>query len=327
MKAYSKNLIAWASTFVLLACSSGGGDSDTGDGDGDTTTSGGAAGDGDVASGSGGAGTDGTGGGTGAGGSGGPGSGGGGAGGTGTGGLGIGGTGTGGSGTGGGVAATGGSASGGHLFSTNFDSDPVGNVVFGGSTWTTTLPQEYDSAGIVAVVSDKAHSGSNSVYVKKGNDGQAFLQLTDAAVFPFAGSKIHVRAFINVPEWPANHVSWIEIGTPVNEEHELRVGAHQGVLQVNHWPGDQDQIAEGISFAVNEWHCIELSYDTSTSTIEVWLDDTKIDALTAAGTFARGGTPEGGFPPIEALRFGAEIQATEAWYDDIAVGTGPIGCN
>lgn len=325
MKAYSRLFLALGATSLALACAADGGEGEPGDGDGDAPGTGGATGDGGLSE---------TGGMTGDGDTG---SGGGGlsTGGAGTGGLGsggvdtggTGGVGTGGAGTGGETSGAGGNPAVGLLFSTNFDTDPVGNVMFGGSTWTTTLPQQYDSMGIVAVVGDKAHSGSQSVHVKKGNDGQAFLQLTDAAVFPFAGSKIHVRAFINVPEWPTNHVSWMEVGTPVNEEHELRVGAHQGVLQVNHWPGDQDQIAEGIAFAANEWHCIEYSYDTATSTIEVWLDDTKIDALTAAGTFARGGTPPGGFPPIEAVRFGAEIAATEAWFDDIAVGSGPIGCN
>src|SRR5690606_5946111 len=88
----------------------------------------------------------------------------------------------------GGSSSTGGTGSGGGgstaLFSSDFEADAGGAVMSGGPTWTTTLPTTYDSAGVVSVVDDtSAHSGSKSVYVKKGNDGQAFLQLTDASVF------------------------------------------------------------------------------------------------------------------------------------------------
>jgi hypothetical protein len=304
MNALSVSSLVLLSTFGLLACSAD--DSAPGDGDGDMNSLTG--GSGGTVGGTGGA--EGTGssassGGTGAGGD---------------------GAGTGGNGTGS-AEGTGGAPPAGVLFSSDFESDTVGNVMPGGSTWTTTLPTEYDSGGIVSVVGDKAHGGTKSVYVKKSNNGQSFLQLTHASVFPFAGTKIYVRAYINVPEWPTNHVSWMEVGSATNEVDEMRIGAHQGVMQVNHWPGDQDQIAEGITFAANEWHCIEYAYDAATAGLEVWLDDTKIDALTVVGgVFARPGAPGVPAPPINAVRFGTEIAATEAWFDDIAVGTGPIGC-
>lgn len=227
----------------------------------------------------------------------------------------------------GGAPATGGGSSANLLFETDFEADTVGAIpAMGNPTWTTTLPTNYDSQGVVAVQSGAGHSGSKFIYVKKGNDGQAFLQLIAPAVFPFSGSKLHVRAFMKVSEWPSNHVSWIEIGSTTNEESEMRFGAHQGVLQVNHWPGDQDQIAEGVTFPVDQWACIELAYEPGAKKLEVWLNDEPVPALTVNGSFTRGGAFDPA-PPIDAIRFGAEIAATEAYFDDIAVSAGPIGCD
>jgi hypothetical protein len=231
-----------------------------------------------------------------------------------TGGVGVGGAGDGGS------KAT--------LFADDFEAASAGDVVTGAS-WSTTLPTEYDSGGIVAVLDDAAgaHSGSKYVHVLKGTDGQGFLQLIDPAVFPFSASKIFVRTWMKVPSWPDNHASWIEIGSSVNEQSEMRIGAHQSALQVNHWPGDQDQIAPSATMSENTWHCIEFSYEPSTKTLEVWLDDVAVPDLTVMGSFERGGAFDPA-PPIEAIRFGAEISAaTEAWYDDVVVDTSPIGCN
>jgi hypothetical protein len=81
--------------------------------------------------------------------------------------------GTGGLGTGG-VAATGGTVAGtgggsnGALFEENFDSAAPGKAA---SPWVDTLPTEYDSGGKVEVTTAQAHSGTQSVYVKKGSNG------------------------------------------------------------------------------------------------------------------------------------------------------------
>ena len=193
--------------------------------------------------------------------------------------------------------------------------------------WSTTLPTDYDSGGIVEVVNNvTTHSGKQAVHVKKGNNGQGFLQLEGAPVFPFSGDKLYVRAYLMVPEWPQNHVSWMELGSAENEKSEVRIGAHQGVMQVNHWPGDEDQIADSVVFKANEWTCVEYSYELSTKSLQVWLEDELIDSLTVeGGIFARPGT-EVAAVPIEAVRFGAEIAATEIWFDDIQIATSPIGC-
>src|SRR5690606_12241344 len=122
----------------------------------------------------------------------------------------------------------------------------------------------------------------------------------------------------------------IEVGAATNETSEIRLGAHQGVLQVNHYSGkgEQDQIAPDVAMSVDTWHCLEMSYEPGQKAVQVWLDNEPVPALTVMGSFERGDND--GFdpaPPLEAVRFGAEIAATEAWFDDIAVGTEPVGCD
>jgi hypothetical protein len=234
---------------------------------------------------------------------------------------------SGGASTGGTDGGVGGSAPS-FLFSADFENETEGRIPStGNASWTTTLPTNYDSGGVVDVQTGSgAHGGSKFVYVKKGGDNQAFLQLKDPRVFPFSASKIHVRAFIKVATWPSSHASWMEVGTVKNEEAEMRFGAHEGVLQVNHWPGDQDQIAAGVKFDVDTWTCIEYSYEPGTKTLKVWLNEQPVDALTVVGSFARGGAFDPA-PPIDAIRFGAEINGTDAYYDDVVVHTDFIGCD
>lgn len=286
-------------SLFAFSCSASSGDGDAGDGDGDTDGPGdgdgtgglSGDGDGDLGPGSGGASTGG------------------------------------GSGTGGGSPGSGGSATVGALFSSNFDSDQAGAIEKDGPTWTH-LFEEWDTAGVASVVGDKSHSAPNSAYVKKGSANQGWLQLKDASVFPFSGDKLHVRAYINVPEWPSGHTSWMEIGATVNEQNEMRVGSNSSMLEVNHYPGDEETVAPGITLTPNLWHCLEYAYDKAANNLEVWLDGTKIEALNVVGgEFGNAPGSSVAPVPIEAVRFGAEIAATEAWFDDIVVGTSLIGCD
>jgi hypothetical protein len=299
-------LVAFPLALGVACSASGGSGAGDGDGDGDTSGDGDSTGDGD-ATGDGDTTGDGDA--------------------PGTGGAGTGGAGSGGSGTGGSTPGSGGSTLAGILFSDNFDSAQTGAVT-NGATWATTIDTSWDATASVTVVTNKARSAPNSVYVKKGGMDSTFLTLVDPAVFPFSGNKIHVRAYINLPVWPASgHATWMEVGSAVHNESEMRIGAHQGVLEVNHWPGDEETIAPGVTLTPDTWHCLEYAYDKAAVSLEVWLDGTKVEALTVTngifGNSAQSVSP----PPIDELRFGAEINgANEAWFDDIAVGTEYIGC-
>jgi hypothetical protein len=70
---------------------------------------------------------------------------------------------------------------------------------------------------------------------------------------------------------------------------------------------------------------LEYSYEPGAKAFRVWLNDQPLEALTLMGMV--GGRPLDPVPPIEAVRFGTEVNATEAFFDDIAVHTDHIGCN
>lgn len=219
------------------------------------------------------------------------------------------------------------------LLNSDFEADAV-DMAPTAELWSTTLPTDYDSGGVVSVVDDVAHSGSQSVYVKRGSNGATHLQVS-APVFPFAGSTLYVRTWLRIPEWPSNHVSWIELGSAANDENELRIGAHLGAMQVNWYrpSGEPDQRDPDFTLEPMTWHCIEFMLDVDSPLLKVWINGENAPNLTVTDWALGGENGSGTMPipewsvPLEALRFGAEIAAPEVWFDDIVVATEPIGCD
>jgi hypothetical protein len=77
----------------------------------------------------------------------------------------------------------------------------------------------------------------------------------------------------------------------------------------------------GVQFPAMAWTCVKTFFDPPSSTIDLWVDGVEVPALHRTDWQQ---------DPIGAFRFGYEkYGATDAdiWYDDIAVGTQPIGCN
>lgn len=110
-----------------------------------------------------------------------------------------------------------------------------------------------------------------------------------------------------------------------------RIGANIGQLDVNHWPGDQEQRADAAIMS-DTWHCVELQVDGVASELRVWLDEALPDLTVTDWT-----TPPGGegnnttplldwAPTFESVRLGWELGAGEIWYDDVVISTAPIGC-
>jgi hypothetical protein len=69
------------------------------------------------------------------------------------------------------------------------------------------------------------------------------------------------------------------------------------------------------------WACLELLLDPTKPEIQVWLDGKEIADLHHT---------DWALDSYDTLRFGFEKYAGpvgDVWYDDIAVGTAPLGCN
>jgi hypothetical protein len=82
-----------------------------------------------------------------------------------------------------------------------------------------------------------------------------------------------------------------------------------------------DGMMPGIQFTPATWTCLEVLLDSSKPEIDVWVDGQEVPDLHHTD-----------FPldDYDNLRFGFEKYAGAAmdvWYDDIAIGTEPIGCD
>jgi hypothetical protein len=189
--------------------------------------------------------------------------------------------------------------------------------------------------GIVQIDGTKGYKSSKSLHVN-GNNGQfhTMAQVSGAPVFPLPNGVLFARAYLMLPgALPTGHVIWIEAGTVTNDTAETRFGANSGQLDVNHWPGDQEQRAPGTTIGDGAWHCVEIMYDSMHQLAEVWLDSNELTDLYVTNWVAPMQQNGNNTTPLTnwsanyaAIRFGWELNGAEIWYDDVAIGYGRLGC-
>jgi len=205
-----------------------------------------------------------------------------------------------------------------------------------GSDWT----QNINGNGTFALDSAVFKNGSQSVKVA-GSGFHTMLQL-DAASFPTTATKIYVATWfrlgdtVDITQSNAHYI-WLEAGAATNDQHEVRVGANIGLLQTNQYQnGEVDLREPGVVPAAGTWYCLEYSVDWSNHEMEVWFDGAPMQNISTTDWVQKdaqngGLSPGSGLtnwaPVVESLRFGAELQGHDIWFDDIAVGTEQLGCN
>ncbi len=192
----------------------------------------------------------------------------------------------------------------------------------------------------VLVDSGEAHSGRHSVKVL-GNGYRAFLRPTYG--LPTPDNSLFVRVFVrSSTPMGSGHSTYVEAGKNAMDEHELRVGYHYKMLDVNLMPGDSEQLSNGrdyddgtpgLQFAPNTWYCLEVHFDGQHSEARVWVNDTEILPLHVTNWNPN---MKEGFrnltdwaPSYASVGIGYEKYSGDPatlWYDDIALGTQRIGC-
>jgi hypothetical protein len=193
--------------------------------------------------------------------------------------------------------------------------------------WTVALNGE----GSVSI-SDQHHSGARSLRVL-GSGFSSFLVYQDAKVLPAPSGRFYLRAFMQLTEAMTGGHNTFIIGdlaaSPgagnalrLGEMHEMLMytvmGDTHGALANENYYTDQ---VPGAALAAGTWSCLELLIDSSKPELRVWLEGMEIADLHHTD-----------FPvdPYDALRFGFEKYAgpeSEIFYDDLAIGSEPIGCN
>jgi len=217
----------------------------------------------------------------------------------------------------------------GMVFCDDFEADAPGVPP---APWTTTAGT---ATQVTVDGSNPAQSGSKSVHVQPGsNDYDTFLALHDPAVLPVSGGKLYLRFFIRLAQpMTAQHNTFVRAdlyaaqGNGNNllfsEDNQMIMesigGDGQSAMSNNSYYSDGNMI--GAHFDQGQWACVELLLDHTTPTIDVWINGVEVPDLHSTAWK---------IDAYDYLRFGFEKYAgpaSDLWYDDIAIGTQPIGCN
>jgi polysaccharide lyase-like protein len=198
--------------------------------------------------------------------------------------------------------------------------------------WSTSII----GSGTVSVDSTTpAHSGTKSIHVADGDgDYDTLLVLHDASVLPAPAGRFYFRAFIRLgAPMSAGHNTFIlgDVFASPGQGNNLRLGedyqmlmytvmgdAHGALSNANYY---NDGMLPGVQFSPQTWTCLEVLLDSKKPEIDVWVEGSEIPDLHHTD-----------YPldDYDDLKFGFEKYAGPAldvWYDDIAIGTQPIGCD
>ncbi|MFG3246151.1 cellulose-binding domain-containing protein [Streptomyces sp. NPDC048187] len=206
--------------------------------------------------------------------------------------------------------------------------------------WRFTAP-DCRGTGAVAVDSAVAHAGGKSLRVdgRAGYCNHAFV--AHAADLSAVGPVMYLRMWVrHSTALPTSHVTFVSMPDSAQGGRTLRVGGQNGALQWNRESDDATLPAQspaGVALSrplpTNGWQCLRFAIDTSAGHLDTWLGDEQVPGLHADGVptqdvdqqwLARGSAPR-----PTALRLGWESYATgddTVWFDDVAVGSSPIGC-
>lgn len=199
-------------------------------------------------------------------------------------------------------------------------------------TAVTPWSAEVNGEGTVVIDDTEAHDGARSAKIT-GNGFSTFLVFHDATLLPAAGKRVYVRAFVRFAEPMSGGHNTVVIadraeapGTGnafrLGEMNEMLMytvsGDTHGALSNENFYNDQ---IIGAAFVAGEFSCVEFVLDSAAPEIDVWLEGVEIPDLHHT---------DWPLDDYDALRFGFEKYAgpvREIWYDDIAIGTEPIGCH
>ncbi|MFF9106168.1 cellulose-binding domain-containing protein [Streptomyces rubrogriseus] len=206
--------------------------------------------------------------------------------------------------------------------------------------WRFTAP-DCRGTGTAAVDSAVSHEGGRSLRVdgRAGYCNHAFVAHT--ADLSSVGPVMYVRMWVrHSTALPTSHVTFVSMPDSAQGGRALRVGGQNGALQWNRESDDATLPAQspaGVALSrplpTDSWQCLRFAIDTTAAGLDTWLGDEQVPGLHADGVptqdvdqqwLARGTAPR-----PTALRLGWESYATgddAVWFDDVAVGSAPIGC-
>ncbi|MGD0679189.1 MAG: hypothetical protein ABSC94_27640 [Polyangiaceae bacterium] len=187
------------------------------------------------------------------------------------------------------------------------------------------------AANTVTVVTDKAHSGTNSVHMSFVT-GAAATFIHETKGFPITTS-LWGRVWLYVMTTPGAHEIYIETSTGV-------MTSNNGVRELNTYNGPDmrtnvDPVGAGeangistVALPQGVWTCFEWSVGLTGTmgSISLYMNGTEVPGT--ALTFPSTGNVA--IPSLVEQRVGYERYnsgpASDVWIDDYAIGTSQLGC-
>ncbi|MFJ4806180.1 cellulose-binding domain-containing protein [Streptomyces murinus] len=228
------------------------------------------------------------------------------------------------------------SGCGGAVICTGFE-DQSGTTPSG--AWQFTAP-DCQGTGTVTVDTSVAHSGGKSIRVdgKAGYCNHAFVATTAdlSSVGP-----VYLRMWVrHTTALPAGHVAFVSVPDSSQGGKALRIGGQNGALQWNRELDDATLpaqspagVAQSAPLPTGSWQCLRFMVDTSNGHLDTWLGDQQIPGLHQDGVptadIDQQWLSRTTAPRPTGLRLGWESYGggdDTLWFDDVAVGSAPIGC-
>ena len=241
----------------------------------------------------------------------------------------------------------------------NFDTSTSG-MPPNSTTWEPSMAGDQNPP---AIDNMRSHTPPNSARAQSTSSGRGSF-LVPRMGLPVAGNSFYVRVFMNWEKATTaitGHSGFI-VGSAARENNgtEVRLGiSSKGPNNVPRLdlnlqspsdgmggevtrysngftdggnPGDFPGI--GFQFAADRWYCVEAYFKGTMGAAEfrVWVDGTEIMEMhvTDFRGNTTGGTPRINWAPTYSfLKIGAQdydANLGRIWYDDVFVGTAPVGC-
>jgi hypothetical protein len=230
-------------------------------------------------------------------------------------------TGGGGGGSGGGTGNPSCASRPGLIFCDDFESASPGSTP-SAAPWSTSMVASSGTVTIDGAMS--APGGQRSVHISdSATDYDTLLVLHSSSILPTSGGRFYLRfmaRFGSALSSGHNVFVLADLFTAQGQGHNFRFGEDSNYLEYTTLSDANAGHATGLTIAPNTWTCIEILLDHVKPEIDVWIDGAEIADMHHTD-----------YPldNYDNVRFGYEKYAgpeMEIWYDDIAIGTQPIGC-
>ena len=185
--------------------------------------------------------------------------------------------------------------------------------------------------GEVLIDDQVSHSGTHALKVH-GSGFSTFLVLNGGA-FPPTTEPLYVRFYVRLAEaMTSGHNTFLVADTQAapGAGNAFRLGEMNAMLMYTVNGDTHGALANeqyytdhlpGAALMPLAWSCLELVLDHQRPEVQVSLDGKNVPDLHHT---------DWALDPYDTLRFGFEKYAgpvSDVWYDDIAIGTAPLGCN